>query len=51
MELENEKKTEEQSSEQNATSREGYTNQTSGYQGYKLRTFTASTYSSAGASL
>lgn len=35
MELENEKKTEEQSSEQNATSREGYTNQTSGYQGYK----------------
>ncbi len=35
MELENEKKTEEQSSEQNATSREGYSNQTSGYQGYK----------------
>ncbi len=35
MELENEKKTEEQSSEQNATGREGYTNQTSGYQGYK----------------
>ena len=35
MELENEKKTEEQSSEQSATSREGYTNQTSGYQGYK----------------
>lgn len=35
MELENEKKTEEQSSEQNAISREGYTNQTSGYQGYK----------------
>ncbi len=35
MELENEKKTEEQYSEENTTSREGYTNQTSGYQGYK----------------
>ncbi len=35
MELENENKTEEQYSEQNTTSREGFTNQTSGYQGYK----------------
>ena len=34
MELENEKKTEEQSTEQN-TSREGYSHSTSGYQGYK----------------
>ncbi|MBQ7420154.1 MAG: RNA-binding S4 domain-containing protein [Prevotella sp.] len=35
MELENEKKTEEQSGEQKTTSREGYSSQTSGYQGYK----------------
>jgi len=35
MELENENKTEEQYSEQNTTSRGGFTNQTSGYQGYK----------------
>ena len=35
MELENEKKTEEQSSEQSATSREANANQTSGYLGYK----------------
>lgn len=34
MELENEKKTEEQSTEQN-TNREGYSHSTSGYQGYK----------------
>ena len=34
MELENEKKTEEQSTEQNV-SREGYSQSTSGYQGYK----------------
>ena len=34
MELENEKKTEEQSTEQN-TNREGYSHLTSGYQGYK----------------
>ena len=34
MDLENEKKTEEQSTEQNA-SREGYSHSTSGYQGYK----------------